>query len=96
MCELIRFLRTSYLNEINLLAARRILIPREPIAFAARPVHHHINLQALQQLVSDQLEGIISHSLDGALVLSESVIEGNFVMCEPLLRAALEGIALSS
>jgi hypothetical protein len=53
-----------------------------------RPTDSHVALEADKQFVRDQLEKIIAHQIDGALVFGRRVIGSNFVLCN---RAQAEG-----
>ena len=53
-----------------------------------RPIHGSTASKANEQLVSNQLKGVITHQFDGALVLGEGIIESDFVSRQPLILAS--------
>ena len=59
-----------------------------PGRFPVLPIHGSVVFQIAQQLVGDDEELVVAHDLDCALVLGQSVIEGDFLLAEPFLLAA--------
>ncbi len=59
--------------------------------FTVRPVDRHIALQGFQQFVRDDLQGVVSKDVYGALVLRRRVIEGDLILDESLFLSAFAG-----
>ena len=53
------------------------------------PVHGGITFQAAQKLMGNDAKLVVAHDLNRALVLGQGVIEGDFLLAETLLFAAL-------
>ena len=50
-------------------------------AFAQRPVHRDVFANFRDKFRSDDFEIVFPHTFDGAVVLSEGILESDFVVC---------------
>lgn len=56
-----------------------------------RPVDSDAGLEAVQQFVGDDAKLLVAHDFNGAFVVGQGVIKGDFVRGQALLLAALPG-----
>ncbi len=56
---------------------------------AVLPVHGGFSLQPVQQFMGNDAKMVVAHYLNRTLVLGQGVVEGNFLLAESFLFAAL-------